>query len=70
MENNKEEEDDENYSMFAGYSGTAKGDCFPSKGNEGNEAEDKNASDEPADILGRAIADARRDRETEKKIEL
>ena len=53
--------------MFAEYGDTAKGDCFPSEGNEDNEAEDQEASDERADDLGWAIADARRDCEIEKE---
>jgi hypothetical protein len=67
MEDNEEEEDDDNYPMFAEYDDTAKGHCFPSEGNEDNEAEDQEAPDEPADDLGQAIADARRDCETEKE---
>ena len=56
MEDNEEEEDDDNYPMFPEYGDTATG-----------ETEDKEASDEPADDLGQAIADARRDCETEKE---
>jgi hypothetical protein len=56
MEDNEEEEDDENYPMFPEYGDTATG-----------EAGDQEASDEPVDDLGRAIADAKRDCETEKE---
>ncbi|KAM0846372.1 hypothetical protein ACQ4PT_055707 [Festuca glaucescens] len=65
MEDNEEEEDDDSYPMFPEYGDTAKGGFFPSEGNEDNEAEDQEAPDEPADDLGRAIADARRECETE-----
>ena len=54
MEDNEEEEDGDNYPMFPKYGDTATG-----------EAEDQEASDEPVDDLGRAIADAKRDCETE-----
>ena len=43
MEDNEEEDDDDNYPMFAEYGDTAKRDCFPSEGNEDNEAEDQEA---------------------------
>jgi hypothetical protein len=56
MENNEEEKDDDNYPMFHEYGDTETG-----------EAKDQEASDEPADDLGRAIADAKRDYETEKE---
>src|SRR5664279_299903 len=54
MEDNEEEEDDDNYPMFPEYGGTTMG-----------EAEEE-ASDEPADDLGRAIVDAQRNCESEK----
>ena len=57
MEDNEEEENNDNYPMFSEYGGTVMED------NE-EEAEER-ASDEPADDLGRAIADAKRDCETE-----
>ncbi|KAK1680756.1 hypothetical protein QYE76_041604 [Lolium multiflorum] len=62
MEKNEEhEEDDDSYPMFSEYGDTA-------EGNEDNEAEDQETPDEPADDdLGRAIADVRRECETEKK---
>ena len=50
MEDSEEEEDGDNYPMIPEYGDTATG-----------EAEDQEASDELADDLGRAIADARRD---------
>ena len=56
MEDNEEEEDDDNYHMFPEYGDTATG-----------EAKDQEASDEPADDLGQAIADAKRDCETKKE---
>ena len=61
MEGSEEEgEDDDNYSMFPEYN--------EAEGNKDNEAEDQEAPDDPAnDDLGRAIADARRECETEKK---
>ena len=49
MEDN-EEDDDDNYPMFPDYGDTATG-----------EAEDEEAPYEPADDLGRAIADAKRE---------
>jgi hypothetical protein len=49
MEDNKEEEYDETYPMFLEYGDTATGG-----------AEDQEASDEPADDLDQAIADAKR----------
>ena len=55
MEDNEEEEDDDNYPMFPEYGGTTMG-----------EAEEE-ASDEPADDLGRAIVDAHRNCESEKE---
>ena len=54
MEENKEEEDGDNYPMFHEYGDTGTG-----------EAEDQEASDDPADDLGRAIADAKRDCKTQ-----
>ncbi|KAK1646192.1 hypothetical protein QYE76_063997 [Lolium multiflorum] len=59
-ENEEEEEDDDGYPNFPEYDDTA-------EGNEDNEVEDQEAPDEPADDLGRAIADARRECETEKE---
>ncbi|KAK1612186.1 hypothetical protein QYE76_035859 [Lolium multiflorum] len=60
-DNEEEEEDDDGYPNFPEYDDTA-------EGNEDNEVEDKEAPDEPADDdLGRAIADARRECETEKE---
>ena len=56
MEDNEEEEDDDNYHMFPEYEDSATG-----------EAEDEEALDEPADDLGRAIADAKRECGTEKE---
>ena len=56
MEDNEEEEDDDNYPMFPEYGDTATG-----------EAEDQQASDEPADDLHRAIVDAQRECESEKE---
>ena len=56
-ENAKEEDDDENYHEFSGY-----GDIFM------GEAEGE-AHDEPANDLGRTIAHARRDCESEKERE-
>ena len=50
MEENEEEENGDNYPMYPEYGDTATW-----------EAEDQEASDEPADDLGRAIADARRE---------
>ncbi|KAK1605150.1 hypothetical protein QYE76_028823 [Lolium multiflorum] len=60
-DNDEEEEDDDGYPNFPEYDDTA-------EGNEDNEVEDQEAPDEPADDdLGRAIADARRECETEKE---
>ena len=56
MEDNEDQEDDDNYPMFPKYCDTATG-----------EAEDQEALDEPVDDLGRAIADPKRDCETEKE---
>src|SRR5664279_2454257 len=56
MEDNEEEEDDDNYPMFPEYGDTATG-----------EAEDEEASDEPADDLRRAIVDAQRECESDKE---
>src|SRR3989337_1415433 len=56
MEENEEEEDDDSYPEFPEYNGTTMG--------EENEEE---ASDEPADDLGRAIADAKRNCASEKE---
>ena len=61
MEDNEEEENDDNYPMYPEYGGTAMED------NEEEEAGER-ASDESTDgLLGRAIADAKRDCETEKE---
>ncbi|KAK1604230.1 hypothetical protein QYE76_027903 [Lolium multiflorum] len=60
-DNEEEEEDDDGYPNFPEYDDTA-------EGNEDNEVENQEAPDEPADDdLGRAIADARRECETEKE---
>ena len=61
MEDGDEEEnDDDNYrSMFPEYANTEMED------NEEEEGEER-APDEPADDLGRAITDAKRDCESEK----
>src|SRR3990170_7599712 len=56
MEENEEEEDDDNYPRFPEYDGTTMGE-------EGEEE----ASDEPADDLGGAIADAKRNCISEKE---
>ena len=56
MEENEEDEDDDSYPMFPEYGDTATGG-----------AEDEEAPDEPADDLGRVIADAKSDCETEKE---
>ena len=56
MEENKEEEDGDNYPMYPAYGDTATG-----------EAENQEASDEPADDLGCAIVDAWRDCGTDNK---
>ena len=61
MEENEEEEDDDNYPGLPEYDGTTMGEE-----NEEEEAEEE-ASDEPADDLGRAIADAKRNYESEKE---
>ena len=58
MEDNEEEEEDDNYHGFPEYGDTSMGDA------EGEDEEETH--DEPADDLGRTIADARRDCETEK----
>ena len=60
-ENEEEEDDDENYHEFYGYSDTSMGEA---EGKAVGEAHDK-----PADDLGRTIADARRDCESEKESE-
>jgi hypothetical protein len=57
MEDNEEEEDDDNYPEFPEY-----GDTFMGE-DEGE------AHDEPANDLGRTIADARRECETDKERE-
>jgi hypothetical protein len=58
MEDNKEEEDDD---MYPEYGDTATGEAEA----EGiGEAEDEEASDEPADDLHRAIVDAHREAES------
>ena len=58
MEDNEEEENDDYSSMFPEYGDTAMED------NEEEEGEER-ASDKPADDLGWAIADAKREFETE-----
>ena len=62
MEDNEEEGDDDNYPGFPEY-----GDAF--MGEAEGEADEEEAHNEPADELGRTIADARRDCETEKEKE-
>ena len=66
MEENKEEEDDDSYPGhgFPKYDGTTMGEEAESVMRE--EAEEE-ASDEPADDLGRAIANAKRNCATEKE---
>ena len=61
MEENEEEEDDDNYHGFPEYGGTTMGEE-----NEEQEAEEE-ASHEPADDFGRAIADAKRNCESERE---
>ena len=58
MEDNEEEEDEDIYPNhgFSEYDGTPMG-----------EEDEEEASDEPADDLGRAIADAKRNRASEKE---
>ena len=66
MEENEEEEDDDSYPGhgFHEYDGTTMGEeAEPAMGEEAKEE----ASDEPADDLGRAIADAKRNCESEKE---
>ena len=60
MEENEEEENDDNYTMFPEYGETTTED------NEEEEGEE-HASEESADDLGQNIADARRDCETQKE---
>ena len=61
MEDGDEEENDDNYrSMFPEYADTAMED------NE-EEGGEERAADEPNDDLGRAISDAKRDCDTDKK---
>jgi hypothetical protein len=62
MENNNEEENDDNYPMYPEYGDTVMED------NEEEEGEER-ASDEPADDLGRAIANAHLDYESGKERE-
>jgi hypothetical protein len=62
MEDNDEEEDDYNYPVYPEYSDTA------IEENEEEEAKER-ASDEPADALGRAIANAQIDCKSEKERE-
>jgi hypothetical protein len=65
MENNEEEEDDDNYPEFPEY-----GDTFMEEAKGGAEGEaEGEAHDEPPDDLGRTIADARRECETNKERE-
>ena len=61
MEENEEEQDDDNYPGFPEYDGTTMGEE-----NEEQEAEEE-ASHEPADDFGRAIADAKRNCESERE---
>ena len=61
MEKNEEEEDDDNYHGFPKYDGTTMGEE-----NEEQEAEEE-ASHEPADDLGRAIANGKRKCESERE---
>ena len=56
MEENEEEDDEDNYPMFPEYGDTATGG-----------ADEEEASDKPTDDLGRVIADAKRDCESEKE---
>jgi len=56
MEDNEEEEDDDNYPGFPEYDGTTM-----------EEEAKEEASDEPADDLGRAIADAKRNCATKRR---
>jgi hypothetical protein len=66
MEENEEEEDDDNYPGhgFPKYDGTIMGEEAEPAMREEVEEE---ASDEPADDLGRAIADAKRNCASEKE---
>ena len=66
MEDNEEEENDDSYHGhgFPGYDGTTMGEEAEPAMRE--EAEEE-ASDEPADDLGRAIADAKRNCASEKE---
>jgi hypothetical protein len=57
MKDNDEEENDDNYPMYPDYDNIAMED------NEEEEAKER-TSDEPADDLGQAIADARIDCES------
>nr|XP_051212532.1 uncharacterized protein LOC127330319 [Lolium perenne] len=60
-DNDEEEEDDDGYPNFPNT-------MISAEGNEDNEVEEQEAPDEPTDDdLGRAIADARRECETEKE---
>jgi len=61
MEKNEEEEDDDNYPGFPKYDGTTMGEE-----NEEQEAKEE-ASHEPADDLGRAIANGKRKCESERE---
>ena len=56
MEDNEEEEDDDNYPRFPEFEGTTMG-----------EQAEEEASDVPADDLGRAIADAKRNCASERE---
>jgi hypothetical protein len=73
MEDNEEEEDDDNYHEFPEYSDTFMGeDEGEVEGGSEGEAEGKaegEAHDEPLDDLGRTIADAQRECETNKERE-
>ena len=61
MEDNKAEENDDNYPMFHEYGDTAMEE------NEEEQEGEEHALDEPTDDLGWAIADAKRDCESEKE---
>jgi hypothetical protein len=69
MEDNEEEEDDDNYPEFPEYCDTFMGEAEgEAEGGSKGEAEGE-AHDEPSDDLGRTIADARRECETNKERE-
>jgi hypothetical protein len=67
MEDNEEEEDDDNCPEFPEYGDTFIGEA-EREAEGGSKGEDKGeAHDEPADDLGRTIADAQREYETNKE---